>query len=86
MALAAVRPAIIEVTADPGFEHGLGDRDGEQIVLGRLEAAKVLGENLERTLDWRLDDDGLPLRARLGSGYCSHSSGRSAAICKPPAS
>ena len=39
------------------FEHGLGDVDREQVVLARLEAAEAVGEDGERALDRRLDDD-----------------------------
>ena len=39
------------------LEDGLGDLDAEHVVLARLEAAEVLGEDRERPLDRRLDDD-----------------------------
>src|SRR5262249_26445547 len=46
-AYAPVNPAVIEKAADLRLEHGLGDRDLEQVVLGGLEAAEVFGEHLE---------------------------------------
>lgn len=77
-ALAAVDAAVIDVTADARFKDRFGDRDGEQIVLGRLEAAEILGEDFECALDRSLDDNGL-LHGRDGyarvhfcsSGDCS---------------
>ena len=43
--------------AHVGLEYRLGDRDGEQIVLARLEVAELLGEDGERALDRGVDDD-----------------------------
>ena len=56
-AFAAVDAAVVDVPADARLEDGLGDLDAEHVVLGRLEAAELLGEDRERALDRRLDDD-----------------------------
>ena len=56
-ALAAVDALVVDVTADLRFEHGLGDRYTEQVVLRRLEVAEPLGEHDEGPLDRRLHND-----------------------------
>jgi hypothetical protein len=55
VALAAVDPAIEEVPAGARLEHRLGDVHGQQVVLARLEAAEVLGEDGEGPLDRGVD-------------------------------
>ena len=60
MALASVDAAIEEATARAWLEHRLGDLDAQQVVVGRLEGAEVLGEDLEGALDRHL---AVPLRA-----------------------
>jgi hypothetical protein len=57
MAFAAVDAAIVDVAAGVAFEDGLGDVGGEQVVLARLDAVEVLGEDLERPLERRVDGD-----------------------------
>ena len=56
-ALAAVDAAVVDVPAHVRLEDRLGDLDVEQVVVGRLEAAEVIGEDREGALDGRLDDD-----------------------------
>jgi MFS family permease len=56
-ALAAVDATVDDMAADTRLEHGLGELDSEDVVLGRLEPAEVLGEDREGPLDRRLDDD-----------------------------
>jgi len=59
------------MTADLRFEHRLGDRDAEQVVLRRLEVAEPLGEHGKGPLDRRIDDD---LPADHGSRCLGHDS------------
>ena len=54
---AAVDAAVKDVAADARFEDRLGDLDAQHVVLGRLERAEPVGEDRERTLDRRFDDD-----------------------------
>lgn len=75
-ALAAVDTAVIDMAADPGLEHCLGDLGCKQIVLWRFETAEILGENLEGALDRRLDHDGLFHGGDGDLGVHGHSSGR----------
>jgi spermidine/putrescine-binding protein len=56
-AYAAVNPTVVKKAADLRLEHGFGDRDLEHVVLGGLEGAEVLGEDLECARDRSLDDD-----------------------------
>jgi hypothetical protein len=67
--LAAVDPAIEDVTADPRFKHRLSDRRRQQIVLGRLEVAEAFGEGGEGLLDRDLHRD---LPTDVGSGCLRH--------------
>ena len=69
--------------ANPRLEYCFGDLDPEQVVLARLEAPEILGENAERALDWRVDDDRGPDvgACRLG-GHLSSSTGCSTAVLK----
>jgi hypothetical protein len=53
------------------LEHGLGDLDPEQVVLTRLEAAEVLGEDPECSLDRCLDDDRRPHGSLFLCGHAS---------------
>src|SRR5262249_20585084 len=71
-ALAPVDAAVVDVPADPRLEHGLGNRGTEHVVLGRLDAVEVLGEDAEGALDGHLDDDLRPHGRRLC--LCGHGS------------
>jgi hypothetical protein len=54
LALAAVGAAVVDAAADALLEHGLGDVDAEHVVLARLDAVHLLGEDRERPLDGAL--------------------------------
>src|SRR6185437_8051036 len=77
-ALAAVDATVVEVATNTRLEHRLGDRYSEYVVLGGLESAKSLSEDLERVFDRGLNHDGL-FHGRTGcsaahfdsSGDCS---------------
>src|SRR5215207_2034192 len=80
LAFAAVDAAVVDAPALAGFEHRLRDLDGEQVVLARLDAVEVVGEDRERALDRRLDDDLRPHRGVLRlRGHETSSVGCSAA-------
>jgi hypothetical protein len=68
-ALAAVLAAVVDVPADAGFEHRLGDGGGQEVVLPRLEVAEASGEDGEGALDRRLHDDLPPDDGRVGLGH-----------------
>src|SRR4029077_8645989 len=55
--LAAVDALVVHGAAFAQLEDRLGDIDTKHVVLGRLEPAKAFGEDRERALDRRLDDD-----------------------------
>src|SRR5262245_44227883 len=69
-ALATIDAAVIDVTAHARPEHRLGDLDGKQIVLARLDAIEFLREDAERPLDRRIYDN-LRVNAR-GIGFPDH--------------
>src|SRR5437879_1099219 len=75
-ALAAVDGAVVDVSADVGFEDCLGDRGREQVVLRRLEVAEPLGERREGLLGRRADHHLLADNGGLGSA-----NGLSSAAC-----
>jgi hypothetical protein len=56
-ALAAIHRPVVNMAAYPGFEDRLGQLHPEDVVLGRLEVTKSLGEHRERVLDRCLHDD-----------------------------
>jgi hypothetical protein len=56
-ALAAVDPPVVQIAADAPLEHSLRDLDAQQFVLPGLDAIELLGEDLERDLDRRLNND-----------------------------
>src|SRR5256885_16718375 len=56
LALAAVHAAVVDPAARARLEDRLRDLHLEHVVLARLDAVKVLGENAEGALDRRLDD------------------------------
>jgi hypothetical protein len=68
-ALAAVDGAVVDVAADMGLEHCLGDRGREQVVLRRLEVAEPFGERFEGLLGRRIDHHLLADNGDLGSGH-----------------
>ena len=55
--LRAVLAAVVDVAAHMGLEHGLGDRDRQQVVIPRLDAVELLGEHAERVVGGDVDDD-----------------------------
>jgi hypothetical protein len=63
-AFAAVDAPVVDVPADLRFEHGLGDRRPEEVVLRRFEVAEPFGEHGEGPFDRHLDHD-LPAHHRI---------------------
>jgi hypothetical protein len=57
VALAAVDALVVDRAALGQLEDRLGDIDAQHVVLGRLETAEALGEDRERALDRRVNDD-----------------------------
>src|SRR5215207_11773055 len=49
-ALAAVDPAVVDVAADARLEDGLGDVDGKQVVLARLDPIELLDTRKARSM------------------------------------
>src|SRR5579859_116679 len=80
-ALAAVDATVEEVATDAGLEHRLGDLDVEHVVLCRLEAAELLGEDPECAFDRRVDDD----RRAYGRLSCSGAHSTSFVVCSTTA-
>ena len=57
MALAPVDAPVEDPPALARLEDRFRDVDAEHVVLARLDAVELLGEDAERALDRRLDDD-----------------------------
>jgi hypothetical protein len=56
------------MAADARLEHGLGDLDAQDVVLGGLDLSEVVHEHVEGTFDRRVNDDLHPDRGLLGVG------------------
>ena len=67
-ALAPVDRPVDDVPAHPWLEHHLGDRRGQEVVLGWLDVAEALGEHREGPVE-RSGDDDLEVDGGLGLGH-----------------